>query len=243
MCIIALHMAGSSEREAVRTAVDWLLNREKEWLRAGHEIDLALTVEVLATVTDEPFDSHLRDLLARAMGELDAMPAARPEERLRRPFLAAQLAQIVWETVHNEFIRLLRDVMSPESAETVTAEVVAEAETAAEPAVEVRPVPEPCGLTDYQLRRWEDACEDLSRMLQAYIDSRSSPQFREAPLVQRELRERLAQRNNFTNLRDQLGPRAPRAVLEELDHLGRDLRGLAWPDLPYPDRYCDDDQP
>ncbi|MBM2615857.1 hypothetical protein JIG36_09845 [Actinoplanes sp. LDG1-06] len=239
MCLTALILAGFGEREQVATALTWLRGREPQWCKTDHEIDLAQVVETLAAA-DEPFDSYLRELLDRTLQELDSEPAERPEEQLRTAFLAAQLSEIVRQTVHNEFLRLLRDVMKPGVAtpETPAAEPVVESPSTgpvAEPVAEG-----PCGLLPAQLESWQEACLMLSQKLTEQISGRQSV---DAPTVQRGLKEKLAQRDRYFRLRERLTARAPATVLVELNQLGLLVCGQTWPPLPFPDRYCDDDAP
>ena len=247
MCVIALTEADQGGRagEAIATALAWLRSAEQKqkWKRPGREIDLAQVIEAFVRCTDDQVRDDLMTLLQRTKTELgaDADPDyERPEERLRLPFLAAELTEIVWRTVRREMKVLLQDVMG--QADPGRTPPAAEAPTEAPTTTAPVPVPaeQPCGLNDGQLRRWRAAAHRLQNALEKEIADRSGLGIL-TPSVQVLLDRFLAWQGDYDNLLGKLDRTASRATLTALDGLGRKVLGRSWPtDLPYPSTYCDE---
>jgi hypothetical protein len=246
MCVVALTAADLSigYRKAIGTATAWLTspNQKANWTEPDREIDLAQVVQALALRSDPLLQEALGTLIERTIKELK-QPTPRdelPQDRLRLPFFAAQLTEIVWQIVPAGFVRLLRDVMSAGAeralgtgpAEGPAAEIVVPARSAET----VLP-----GLSDNQLRRWLDAANLLGAALTSAIKARSSENKSGVASVQQKLNQSRRQRDDYLELRDKLGPDASRETLEALDALGRQVCGAVWLPLPYPDSYGDGD--
>jgi hypothetical protein len=241
MCLTALACAGAPERQVTRDALAWLKDRHDQWTRTGREIDLAQVLETLNLYADSFEEQRLIDLLAAVRGELRRpMPDSnRPEERLRWPFIAAQSADIVWQTVQSECRKLLQDVITSPDDASAAVEADMTSDSSDDPLVVIAaPDERDCGLTERQLTRWNDAADQLRHTLNDQIARRRS--VAAVPSVQRILAQLGEQRELYQDLSSQLGRFAPRQVLEHFDTLGRDVCGPAWPSLPFPNIYCDE---
>jgi hypothetical protein len=257
MCVIALVSAQQRHRagDVIDTALSWLAGRGAEWGREGQEIDLAQVIEAFALCTESRVHGdqseslvhqNLSTLLQRTRKELTEAPVEdRPEERLRLPFLAAQLTEIVWRTVQSQFKRLLSDFMGTSDVPPASSNghrAVDQPEPApqsdlAEPTAMAGPKD---GLTDGDLRRWRAAVTLLGTTLNEFISDRSSPGKRGVTLVQTLLEQNYQQQNQYHELLGNLDSQATKETLEALDALGRTVCGDGWPTLPYPDHYRDE---
>ncbi|GIM97370.1 hypothetical protein [Paractinoplanes toevensis] len=252
MCVIALVSAQQRYRagDVIDAALSWLTGRSAEWGREGQEIDLAQVIEAFAFCTESYVpgeqtemlvNQHLSTLLQRTRNELRKAPVAdRPEERLRLPFLAAQLTEIVWRTVQSQFKRLLRDVMG-------TSDRPQASSNGRSAMPRPRPEPDPAflpepdkGLTAGQLRVWQAAASQLRRTLNDLISDRSSPGKAGVALVQTLLAENYRQQRLYNELLGMLDSQATVETLRALDELGQEVCGPSWPTLPYPDHYRDE---
>jgi len=237
MCVTALTLAGARNRDrnAIDMACAWLQSRQAEWTREHREIDLAQVIEALSLSTESPVDTHLKMLIDRTMQELDAATpmAGRPEEQLRLPLLAAQLTDIVWRTVRSEFIRLLSDVMTPETPADAVATESSLPSAVPATAPPVRRVAAPA-LAEGQMHFWFDASEQLSQALRDEINSRSGPQKTQLPSVREALARLQEQRKMHLDLARRLHDAPTLETFREMDWLGREVCGSTWPDLPFP---------
>ncbi|MEU4532233.1 hypothetical protein AB0F49_28785 [Micromonospora ureilytica] len=231
MCLSALVRAGVPMRPEMETAHAWLLGREREWATAGREIDMAQALEatLLYTGAANGTREHLKTLFQRIAIERRSptlLPTA-PEERLRIPFVAAQLADIVWRIVQLESLKLFGDVINqgrPEPSELTEAAVVPET---------VVPSSVGAALTKRYLRAWQKGCEQIEGTIRERIAKRDGPM--RTPAVEKVINEQLGYRARLTELTGQLDENADRELLEQIDALGRRVCGVAWPDLPWPD--------
>ncbi|MBX7266137.1 hypothetical protein KIF24_08955 [Micromonospora sp. Llam7] len=231
MCLSALVRAGMPMRPAMQTAHTWLMGREREWTVAGREIDLSQVLEanLLCTEAASVTREHLQMLFQRTRTDMKAptlLPSA-PEERLRIPFVAAQLADIVWRIVQLESLKLYGEVLNhgrPEPAEP------REQLVAPETIPTVIGVP----LTERQLQAWRRGAEQIESFLRDRIAKRDGPM--QTPAVQRAIRELLDFRAELAALTAELDRDVSMDLLERVDGLGRRICGAAWPDLPWPEQ-------
>ncbi|MEO3773436.1 prenyltransferase/squalene oxidase repeat-containing protein [Micromonospora sp. B9E7] len=235
MCLSALVRAGVPMRPEMATAHAWLMGREGEWATPGREIDMSQVLEatLLCTEAVNGTREHLMTLFQRIATERRSptLLATAPEERLRIPFVAAQLADIVWRIVQLESLKLFGDVINqgrPEPAEP--AEVAVVAETVATSAVGPT-------LTRRELREWQKGCEQIEATIRDRISKRDGPM--RTPTVEKVINEQLAYRAQLMKLTIQLDEHSDLEVLEQIDALGNRVCGVAWPDLPWPDRRSD----
>lgn len=176
-------------------------------------------------------------LLNRVQSELrDPRPAAnpRPEERLWVPFIASQLANLVWQTVRAECHALLRDVLGGSAEEGPGPRPVAGPgdPQAVPPAGGAAPTG---GLTPLQLSRWQEAAKQLLQSLTESMNKRSGAAVSDVPSVQQTLQQLHDQRERYYVLARRLDADAPLEVLREIDDLGRAVCNRAWPpNLPFP---------
>ena len=245
MCVIALAEAdrGGRAADVIATALAWLRSEEQreKWKSPGREIALAQVVEAFVRYTDDPVREELMTLIQQTKTEWEEEPHPdyrRPEERLRLPFLAAELTEIVWRTVRREVKLLLQDVMAEADPERTPPAV----EQGGRPVPrEPEPVPaeRPCGLAEGELRRWRTAAHRLQNALDAEIADRRGI---DVPSAKALLNQYVHWQSLCETLLGRLDRRASRETLQALDDLGRAAMDVAWPaTLPYPDTYCDEE--
>ncbi|MFF5218647.1 hypothetical protein [Micromonospora sp. NPDC000442] len=230
MCLSALVRAGTPMHQAMETAHTWLMGREQEWTVAGREIDLSQVLEanLLCTEAAAGTRDHLQTLfqrVLRAMRTPTLLPTA-PEERLRIPFVAAQLADIVWRIVQMESLKLIGEVLNhgrPDPAEPRTQPVL--------PETVLTPTGVP--LTTQQLRAWRRGVEQIEGTIREQIAKRDGTV--QTPAVQEKLRELLGYRAELTALATELDNNVSVDLLERIEALGKRICGTAWPDLPWPE--------
>ncbi|WBB53989.1 hypothetical protein [Verrucosispora sp. WMMD573] len=230
MCLSALIRAGVPMRQPMRTAHARLMGREQEWTRVGREIDLSQVLEanLLCTETAAGARDHLQTLLQRVLSAIKTpvlLPTA-PEERLRIPFVAAQLADIVWRVVQMESLKLYGEVLNHERVDPV--------EPTTQPALPEAVVP-PAGvpLNSRHLRAWRRGIEQIEGTIREQIAKRDGTV--QTPAVQDKLRELLEYRAELAALTNELDSNVSVDVLERIDALGKRICGTAWPDLPWPE--------
>ncbi|MFG1777556.1 hypothetical protein ACGFIG_14125 [Micromonospora sp. NPDC049048] len=230
MCLSALVRANVLMRPEMETAHAWLMGRQHEWTVPGREIDLSqvLEADLLCTGTAAGTREHLKTLFQRMTGELKnptLLPTA-PEERLRIPFVASQLADTVWRIVQLESLKLFGDVINngrPRPA--------GPAEVAVRPQSDTSPAG--ATLTPRQLRVWRKAVEQIESTIRERIVKRDGPI--RPPTVERVIQQHLEYRAEADELAAGLDEYASRDLLTRIDRLGRQVCGVAWPDLPWPD--------
>ncbi|GAA2344272.1 hypothetical protein [Dactylosporangium salmoneum] len=237
MCLIGLYLARVPRREQTTRAAEWLGHHEEDWIRPDREIDLALALEALVLYPRAPIQDHLMTLLNRVQAELEAPRPPdnpRPEERLWVPFIASQLANLVWQTVRSECHALLRDVLNGPGEERAVPQP--EAAPGDPQAVPPEADAESAGgLTPEQLRRWQDAAEQLGRTITESMNKRSGDAVSEVPSVRQAIQRLHERRERYYALTTQLTADAPLEVLREIDDLGRDVCKSAWArNLPFP---------
>ena len=176
-------------------------------------------------------------LLNRVHAELrDPRPAGNPrkEERLWTPFIASQLANLVWQMVRSECHALLRDVLNGPDDEGPGPQPVAgpgDPQAVPPDASDISTG----GLTAEQLRRWKEAAQQLLQELIDSMKKRSGAAVSEIPSIQHSLQQLQAQRERYYVLEPQIAADAPLEVLREIDDLGRAVCNRAWPlNLPFP---------
>ncbi|MGV9214553.1 hypothetical protein ACTFTM_22055 [Micromonospora sp. RB23] len=228
MCLSALVRADVEMWPDMKTAHAWLMGREGEWATPGREIDMSqvLDATLLCTGAVNGAREHLMTLFQRIATERRSptLLATAPEERLRIPFVAAQLADIVWRIVRLESLKLLGDVINQgrtDPSEPAEVAVVAEIVSSSSAGVT---------LTARQLREWQKGCEQIEGTIRDRIAKRDGPM--RTPAVDRVINEHLAYRARLGKLTAQLDERADRELLEQIDALGREVCGVAWPDMP-----------
>ncbi|MEU4470944.1 hypothetical protein [Micromonospora sp. NPDC023888] len=235
MCLSALVRARVQMRPEMKTAHARLMGREGEWTTEGREIDMAQVLEatLLCTGAANGTREHLKTLFHRIATERKspALLSTAPEERLRIPFVAAQLADIVWRIVQLESLKLFGDVINqgrPEPSEP--SEVAVVPETAASSS-------NGATLSSRDLRAWQKGCEQIEGTIRERIAKRDGPM--RTPAVERVIEEHLSYRAQLAKLTSRLDEHADRESLEQIDKLGRKVCGVAWPDLPWPDAGSD----
>lgn len=229
MCLSALVRAGTPMHQAMETAHTWLMGREQEWTVAGREIDLSQVLEanLLCTEAATGTRDHLQTLFQRVLRAMrtPTLPTA-PEERLRIPFVAAQLADIVWRIVQMESLKLIGEVLNhgrPDPTEPRTQPVLPETVLA----------PTGMALTTQQLRAWRRGVDQIEGTIREQIAKRDGTV--QTPAVQEKLRELLGYRAELTALATELDNTVSLDLLERIDALGKRICGTAWPDLPWPE--------
>ncbi|MFG1917984.1 hypothetical protein [Micromonospora sp. NPDC048898] len=231
MCLSALVRAGvSPTRPELETAHAWLMGREREWTTPGREIDMAQALEatLLCTGAANGTQEHLRALFQRIATEKNpTLLSTAPEERLRIPFVAAQLADIVWRIVQLESLKLFGHVINqgrPEPSEPSEVAVVPQTVTSSANGA---------SLSRRNLRAWQRGCEQIEGTIRERIAKRDGPM--RTPAVEKVINEQLDYRAHLAELTGRLDEHADRELLERIDALGRQVCGVAWPDLPWPD--------
>jgi hypothetical protein len=253
MCVIALVSARQRYRAGtvIDAALQFLESREAQWSGAGQEIDLAQVLEAFAFCTESGLLAErtqtlvrekLKDLLRLTWAELrkPAPMEDRPEERLRLPFLAAQLTEFVWRTLQSRFKQLLSDVMGNPGEPPAPSSGRPEGPRPRPGPPDAAAPPRPAGgLTTGQLRVWVAWANQLRDTLNGLIADRGGPGKSGIPLVRERLEENRRQQREYNELLLKLDEHASRETLEALDALGHAICGEDWPDLPYPDNYPD----
>ncbi|MEU8184478.1 hypothetical protein AB0B86_27325 [Micromonospora sp. NPDC049047] len=231
MSLSALRRAGVPMRPGMNTAYAWLLGREREWATQGREIDMAQALEATLLCTEAASDAphHLKTLVQRITTERRSPTLLRtaPEERLRIPFVAAQLADIVWRIVQLESLKLFADVINPGRPEPSELSEVAVAPQTVESSANG------ATMSRRLLRAWQRGCEQIEGTIRDKISKRDGPM--RTPAVEKVISEQLAYRAQLTELSSRLDEHADRELLEQIDALGSTVCGVAWPDLPWPD--------
>ncbi|PZG13158.1 hypothetical protein C1I95_24295 [Micromonospora craterilacus] len=230
MCLSALVRAGVEMRPGMQTAHAWLMGREREWTIPGREIDLSQVLEanLHCTATAAGTREHLQTLFHRMRTEMKnptLLPTA-PEERLRIPFVAAQLADIVWSIVQMESLKLYGDLFNhrpPEPPEV--------------PQQRVAPVPAESPnrklLTDRQLRAWQRGVEQIEQAIREQIAMRDGPVRTSA--MQEAVDQLVNDRKELFVLTELLDGEFDVDPLARIDALGRRICEETWPELPWPD--------
>ncbi|MEV4769409.1 ATP-binding protein [Micromonospora humida] len=240
MCLSALTRAGVARNPSIETAYAWLIGREAEWTIPGREIDLAQVLEatLLCTESTTGTHEHLKTLFSRMKQELRGtrrLPGG-PEERLRLPFVASQLADTLWQVVQMESLKLYGDVFNDSRPQTPVEPVPGAA-------------PEPDGhhrgstLTTRQLAEWQQGVEQIRQTIREQIAKRDGT-IRTRAVVQ--VIERYQEfRAQIAALQRQLHADVDRDVLRQINELGRDVCGAAWyPPWPFDTTGDDpDDEP
>jgi hypothetical protein len=243
MCLTALAQAGAPRSPVREMAYAWLADGEKRWTARGREIDLAHVLEALLHGPDDPAELHrlVEQLLHRLSMARDGRAPLTPdvpEDTHRIPFVTAQLASIVWNTVYREFTKLLEDLTAIDFGREPMQPGFATAD---------EPLPAPpalngnrrinCHLTADQLGQWRDAVALLRQTLTEGIRSRALALGRTPNMTS--VREKLEQLQrsqvSVRRLTDLVAEVTPRAVLLELNELGHQVCGDAWPEPPVPD--------
>jgi hypothetical protein len=187
--------------------------------------------------TEESVHRHLTALLERTSQELESnrnKPRDRPEERLRLPFIAAQLADIVERTVRAQYLDILRDMTRPRGTEpTPPATINVEEQSAAEP-VSLVLVRSRRGMSEHDLQMWRDAMKLLQQELANQIKARSGRASASA-LVQAALEALIRRREELRDLFRNFDEHVTPATLTEIDKIGLEVCGRAWPDPPFPE--------
>ncbi|MGC5289513.1 prenyltransferase/squalene oxidase repeat-containing protein [Micromonospora sp. DT231] len=235
MCLSALLRAGVPMRPEMETAHAWLMGREGEWTTRGREIDMAQALEstLLCTGAANGTREHLKTLFQRIVTEQRSptLLSTAPEERLRIPFVAAQLADIVWRIVQLESLKLFGDVINQGRLEpSEPTEVPVVPHTVASSSAGAT-------LSGPQLRAWQRGCEQIEGTIRERLAKRDGPM--RTPAVEKVLTEQRAYRAQVNELTSRLDEHADRELLEQIDALGRLVCGVAWPDLPWPDAGSD----
>ncbi|MEV6813379.1 hypothetical protein [Micromonospora sp. NPDC051296] len=230
MCLSALVRAGVDMRPGMQTAHAWLMGREREWTIPGREIDLSQVLEanLHCTATAAGTREHLQPLFDRLQNEMknpSRLPTA-PEERLRIPFVAAQLADIVWSTVQMESLKLYGEVFNHGRFEPATPPQQSGTPEA---------VPQPAGppLNGRQLAVWRRGVEQIEQAIREQIAKRNGAL--RIPAVQQAVQQLLEDRAELTALAVELDGDFGIDLLQRIDALGRRICRAAWPDLPWPD--------
>ncbi|MER5456038.1 hypothetical protein ABT008_14750 [Micromonospora sp. NPDC002389] len=230
MCLSALVRAGVPMRPAMQVAHTWLMGREREWTVPGREIDLSQVLEatLLCTETATGTREHLQTLFQRmrtAMTGPTLLPTA-PEERLRIPFVAAQLADTVWRIVQLESLKLYGEVLNHQRTEPAELR---------EPVVAPEPVTPPAGLllTERHLRAWRRGADQIEGTIRDRIAKRDGRT--QTPTMKKVVEQMVAYRTELGDLTAALDGVVTMEVLRRLDTMGREVCGTTWPDLPWPD--------
>jgi len=232
MCVAALIRAGDGDSPEVHTALAWLRARVSEWTKTDREIDLALALEATLLGAAEWRSSYARilNLLHWAAGEIQRKTTRQPEPRfvpenaLRAPFAAAQLAILVRVAVGRESEALLeqtagRRLPRPRPAGPGYAPSAGEEEPHG-----VRPLP--------TLQRWRRAAEAVAESLENRIADRSAilevDIHRRASEIWQQVEHDKQRLTRCRELADKLAPQTAPDVLKALSELGREVRGAAW---------------
>jgi hypothetical protein len=101
-----------------------------------------------------------------------------------------------------------------------------------EPDDDLGPAGTGLGLTDAHVGKWREAAAQLREKINEQLNERTG--LPEVGATKRQLDWYLSLRASCERLTAQLGNQTPREVLDELDTLGRQVCGRAWPDLPWP---------
>lgn len=233
MCVAALIRAGDGDAPEVHTALAWLRARSGEWTKTDREIDLAFVLEATLLGAADWRSSYARilNLLHWAAREIQRKTTRQPEPRfvpenaLRAPFAAAQLAILVRVAVGRESEALLgqtaaRRLPRPRLAGQGLPQQSLEM---AEP-FGVRPLP--------TLQRWRRAVDAIAETLENRIADRSAVlEFdvrRRASEIWQHVEQDKQGLTRCRELADKLAPRTAPDVLEALIELGREVRGAAW---------------
>ncbi|WP_030438075.1 hypothetical protein [Actinoplanes subtropicus] len=231
MCVAALIRAGDGDAPEVHTALAWLRARDGEWTKTDREIDLALVLEATLLGAADWRSSYGRilNLLHWATAEIHRKTIRQPEPRfvpenaLRAPFAAAQLAILVRVSVARECEALL-------------------GQTAVRRLPRQRPVyaPPPSAGTSPSggllllpnEQRWKRAARAIAETLENRIKDRSAvlerDSLRRASDIWQQVegdKQRLAR---CLELEDRLKAPVNPDDLEALIELGRAVRGAAW---------------
>lgn len=235
MCVAALIRAGDGDAPEVHTALAWLRASAGEWTKTDREIDLALVLEATLLGAADWRSSYARilNLLHWAAGEIQRkttrQPASRfvPENALRAPFAAAQLAILVRVAVGRESEALLGQTARrrlPRPRPAGPGSVPSPSSRGEEELHGVRPLP--------TLQRWRRAAEAVAESLENRIADRSAvlevDSRRRASEIWQQVEHDKQRLNRCRELADKLAPRTAPDVLEALIELGRDVRGAAW---------------
>jgi hypothetical protein len=226
MCIAALSRADAPADNEIAAALAWMQTREAKWTASGREIDLALVLEaMLLAGGHETVYNRALGLLKWVKEQLkDPQPhmdANDPEAALRIPFVASQLAAIVWATVTREYKALLRAALSKLEPDSAALAQMGAQEAPFAP----------------RLDDWRAAIKQLNKRIVELLTSldnvaRQTPQgpgdkVREEIDLYRRQKERV--RELSARLDD-----ASAQVFIELDEIGRKVCRSAWPDLEVP---------
>jgi hypothetical protein len=221
----------------------WLKTREEHWAQVNREVDLALVLEAIQLGDDyQTVYPKVLDLLEWAHDQLRHPTRHKsesvPEESLRAPFVAAQLASFVWATVIREykalFQALIKTDQPDQAAGVLSARISAPTRSAEETAddgdglVEPRP----------SLGKWQRAVQQLEGRLLSHVQSRDNivrhTRHGGAPEVHAQMEHYRGLLQRCQALADQIKERTAPAVLVELNNMGTDVCGRAWPDLDVP---------
>jgi hypothetical protein len=257
-CLSALLRAGvplddELTRDVMASAFAWLDDRESAWTAVGREIDLAQVLEAVLLRSDGPRidPRHVEDLLGRMLSALNgrvSLPRG-PQDNVRVPLVTAQLGMLVWTTVWRECASLFEDMVETTSGGT-PAEPTGSGDGASggdsangsgngRVTLAQRPnrVDGTVILSRHELGAWRNAAEQLRVKISDQIENRAAV-FRQLPGA-KETAERLRHyrqhRERCEQLTRELERTVPLDVLSSLDELGREVCGLAWPRLPWPD--------
>lgn len=239
MCLTALIRAGAPSllREDVRVAYARLNDRERVWSAPGHEIDLAQVLEAILRGDEHRAGvyDHLTALRQRVVNELKnpALATPKPERSLRLPFIAAQLADLVWIIARRDCVTVFRDILARlNDADEHAGNGRREHEALASSIPASAEVPT-VSLTATELHDWRNAAEQVRVKINEQVDKRTTVH-RMLPTGETSavMRRFLDQRTEVQKLTTRLGPATPRAVLRALDEIGKAVCGAAWPILP-----------
>ncbi|WP_436523045.1 hypothetical protein [Actinoplanes sp. HUAS TT8] len=241
MALTALVLSGHRDEPKVEKALTWLRSREGQWTSRNREIDLALVLETLRLCTEDSVHPHLTTLLERANQELESsrdVSLDRPEERLRLPFITAQLADIVERTVFAKYLDILRDMIPSPESDPVRPATNPPAGAAAEPVTPFTPPRR--GMNEHDLQMWRAAVSQLQGELAEQIKKRSREGVAHSARVQEKLEAFIRHRTRVQDLYRNFDEHTPPAVLEEIDEIGREVCGRAWPEPPFPESDADE---